>query len=76
MSATPHLETITDREDWYIRTNHDHHQTESIFEEDLELLRKKKKERVSRILSSFFGVSITVILMILLYYYLRFTINF
>ena len=65
MPATPDLQ-----EEWYIRANTDHQvQPELLFEEELELLRKKKKEKISRILSSFFGASILVIFIIFLYNY-------
>ena len=53
MSATPDLQ-----EEWYIRDNPEQTQPELLFEEELELLRKKKKEKISGIFSSFFGASI------------------
>ena len=69
MSTTPDLRSHTGSEEWYIRANPDHLQAELLFEGELELLRKKKKERISAILSSFFGTSIIVIFIIFLYNY-------
>ena len=73
MSATADLQTLRgSEEEWYIReirATPDQIRTELLFEEELELLRKKKTEKISRILSSFFGASIVVILIILLYNY-------
>ena len=70
MSALPHLQTVSGREEWYIRPNPDLPKTrELLFEEELELLRKTKKERIFGILSSFFGACITTVLIIILYNY-------
>ena len=70
MSALPHLETLSGREEWYIRPSPDLLQArELLFEEELELLRKKKNERISGILGSIFGASIAAILVIFLYNY-------
>ena len=70
MSALPHLQTVSGREEWYIRPCQDLLQArELLFEEELELLRKKRKERISVILGSIFGASIAAILVIFLYNY-------
>ena len=68
MSAGPDLQSHPGSEEWYIRANPDR-QGELLFEGELELLRKKKKERISGILNSFFGASIIVIFIIFLYNY-------
>ena len=65
------MSAISDlREEWYIRPSPGLLQTrELLFEKELELLRKKKKERISGILSSFFGASIAAIIILIIFLY-------